>query len=394
MDGNLILVARRIEQATDPEEVFGDLNGSAADRMAHLKLVFRQLAKVAHPDMYPGRDDKKLAQAAFSRLTEWLLQAEAKIRAGLYGSGAGGRETVLTTPRGAYHINPDGQEAGVFILYRARMEPDAAVLPGAVLPGAGKPYVGKLGAALPVTLKVPRDPRDNDLAHNEARILQMLRAGNAAKKFAAYVPAWVESFLFEEGGVTRQVNVFERSSGWYSLHEVRAAYPGGIDPKDMAWMWRRLLVARGFAHINGVIQGAVLPGNVCILPDQHGLRLENWAFAVLNPQSSGEIIPAVDADYEDWYPDEVRNSEPPAAATDIAMSARCMIYLLGGDPLCGAMPPRVPAAVQMFLKSCILPGKRARPQEAWGLKEEFDELLQRLWGERKFHPFSMYSKPK
>jgi hypothetical protein len=369
MDGNLILVARRIEQAAAPEEVFGDLNGCAADRMAHLKLVFRQLAKVAHPDMYPGRDDKKLAQAAFSRLTEWLRQAEAKIQAGLYGSSAGGREAVLTTQRSVYHIEPDGQEAGVFTLYRARLEQG--------------------DAALPVTLKTPRDPRDNDLAHNEARILQVLRAGNAAEKFAAYVPGWVESFLFEEGGVTRQVNVFERACGWYSLHEVRAAYPGGIDPKDMAWMWRRLLVALGFAHINGVIHGAVLPGNICILPEQHGLRLENWAFAVLNPQASGEIIAAVDADYEDWYPNEVRNSEPPAAATDIAMSARCMIYLLGGDPVRGAMPARVPAAVQMFLKSCILPGKRARPQEAWGLKEEFDELLQRLWGERKFHPFSM-----
>ncbi len=369
MDDHLILVARRIEQAAAPEEIFGDLNGSAAERMAHLKLVFRQLAKVAHPDMYPDRDDKKLAQAAFSRLTEWMLQAEARIRAGLYGSGAGGSEAVLTTQRGVYHIDPDGQETGVFTLYCARLEQG--------------------GDALPVTLKTPCDPRDNDLAHNEARILQVLRAGSAAKKFSAYVPGWVESFLFEEGGVTRQVNVFERASGWYSLREVRAAYPGGIDPKDMAWMWRRLLVALGFAHINGVIHGAVLPDSVCIQPEQHGLRLENWAFAVLNPQASGEIIAAVDADYEDWYPDEVRNSEPPAAATDIAMSARCMIYLLGGDPVRGAMPSRVPAAVQMFLKSCVLPGKRARPQEAWGLKEEFDELLQRLWGERKFHPFSM-----
>ena len=185
------------------------------------------------------------------------------------------------------------------------------------------------------------------------------------------------------------MNVFSWSPGWYSLADARAAYPGGLDPKDAAWIWRRLLVGLGFAHVNGVIHGAVLPGSVLIQPEQHGLLLKNWAYAVHDPQTTGEIITAIDAEYEDWYPDEVRNSELPVGATDIAMSARCMIFLLGGEPARGVFPARVPGPMQMFLKSCILPGKRARPQDAWGLKEEFDELLKKLWGERKFHPFSM-----
>ena len=88
----------------------------------------------------------------------------------------------------------------------------------------------------------------------------------------------------------RRASLRERAGGWYTLAEVRRAYPMGVDPKDMAWMWRRLLVALGFAHLNGVIHGAVLPDNISILPGQHGLLLENWSQAVVDPEGTGERI--------------------------------------------------------------------------------------------------------
>ncbi len=47
--------------------------------------------------------------------------------------------------------------------------------------------------------------------------------------------------------------------GFRSLTEVGTAYPDGVDPRDAAWMWRRLLVGLGFAHRAGVLHGAVLP---------------------------------------------------------------------------------------------------------------------------------------
>jgi hypothetical protein len=40
---------------------------------------------------------------------------------------------------------------------------------------------------------------------------------------------------------------------------VKEAYPRGIDAKDMAWIWRRVLLALDFAHTNKVIHGSVLP---------------------------------------------------------------------------------------------------------------------------------------
>jgi hypothetical protein len=65
-----------------------------------------------------------------------------------------------------------------------------------------------------------------------------------------------------------------------------------------------------------------------------------------------------------------------------------MIYLLGGDVENKIIPGTVPQLMRQFLKGSILPGKRA-PQDAWAVKQDFDDLLQRLWGERKFHPFKM-----
>jgi hypothetical protein len=65
-----------------------------------------------------------------------------------------------------------------------------------------------------------------------------------------------------------------------------------------------------------------------------------------------------------------------------------MLYLLGGDPATGAMPGTAPAALRTFFKGSLLPGRKA-PQDAWALKRDFDECITRLWGLRKYHPFTM-----
>jgi hypothetical protein len=368
MNSELTLIAIRLEQASTPEEVFGELQGKGSERAANLKKVYHQLARIAHPDIYHSAEEHSLAQVAFADLTRWFDQAGEKIRAGIYGE-TGAAEIILSTATRTYVLAGNCIETDSFNLY----------------PGYFENGVHRAA----VTLKIPRDPQDNDLAQTEARILQILLSGKAADKFSAYIPNLIDSFLYEKGGVVRQANIFERQMGWYSLEEVHAAYPGGIDPKDMAWMWRRLLVSLGFAHINGVIHGAVLPKNIWILPEQHGLRLDGWWSAVFHPEETGERIPAMLPEYAGWYPGEVTRQETPVCGTDLDMAAKCMIYLLGSDPIQVSFPNTTPEKIRAFLKGCTLPGKRARPQDAWALKEEFDDLLKRLWGERKFHPFYM-----
>jgi hypothetical protein len=371
---NLVLVwiNAQLAQAKTPEDVFGDLKGNRAEQAAALKQVYHHLARVTHPDVFSAAEDQPIAQLTFTRLSQWFAFAEEKINQGEYGKKPGSVDhtaAYLRSSKHEYVVAGSSTEQEIYQSYPCSYQQGSQTIQA--------------------VLKIVRHPQDNDLAQNEAAVLQTLTSGTAADRYLPYLPHLEDSFIYSESGVERFANVFAETSGWFSLEQVRQAYPAGIDPKDMAWMWRRLLVALGFAHLNEILHGAVLPVNVLIHPAQHGLMLVNWAYAVRAPQT----IQVVTAGYEAWYPLEVIRSEQPLPATDIDLAAKCMIYLLGGSPTRRTFPPTVPGPIQGFLKGCTLPGKNARPQDAWALMEEFDELLEKLYGERKFHPFYMQSNP-
>jgi hypothetical protein len=368
MNQELELIANRLAQASRPEDVFGEIKARYEDMLPILHKSYRAIAKIAHPDMYQTRQDQALAQTAFNLLTDWFNQAKRKIECGEYGSRNASARIVLQTRKREYLIEGSYVQEHIFNRYKCSFTEHSRIRQG--------------------VLKIVRDPHDNDLAETEARTLQALARAEGTENFSAYFPTLVEAFVYEDAGIARQALVLQHNEGWYSLEEVQARYPDGIHPKDMAWMFRRLLVALGFAHNNKILHGAVLPQNVWILPEEHGLMLVNWSCAVRDPLTTRESIKAVISKYADWYPQEVLRREVPLFGTDIQMSAKCMLWLLGGDPLHRTLPESVPAPSKAFLHGCILPGRRA-PQNAWTLKEEFDELLGKLWGERKFHPFSM-----
>jgi hypothetical protein len=159
----------------------------------------------------------------------------------------------------------------------------------------------------------------------------------------------------------------------------------------MAWMWRRLLIVLGFAHACGVIHGAVLPTHVLIQPEQHGLALVDWSYAVSDPEM-GEHIPAISSAYQAWYPPEVLAKETPTTSTDLYMGAACMLYLLGGDPVTGVVPESTPQRIQSFFRGVALKKPAQRPQNALALLDEFNDLIQQLWGPRAFRAFVMPMK--
>lgn len=368
MNQELEFIAGRLASALSPEDVFGEINARTDELVPLLKQSFRSIAKVAHPDVYQTWEDKALAQTTFGLLASWFDQAKQKIAAGEYGRRNTSPKTVLCTKRHEFTLEHGHVEEQVFNFYPCSFVEN--------------------GRRRQAVLKVVCDPYDNDLAGNEIRALQTLARGVDANKYSPYIPKLVDAFLYDDAGAGRQALVLEGSAGWFSLEDVHHAYPYGIDPKDMAWMWRRLLVVLGFSHNNKILHGAVLPKNIWILPEQHGLMLMNWICALRDPELSGEHVAAVDSEYADWYPQEILKGGNPSFGTDISMSAKCMLWLLGGDPQKRVLPESVPAPIKAFFKGCILPAKRA-PQDAWKLKQEFDELIELLWGERTFHPFSI-----
>ncbi|MEL6149960.1 MAG: molecular chaperone DnaJ, partial [Chloroflexota bacterium] len=84
---------------------------------------------------------------------------------------------------------------------------------------------------------------------------------------------------------------------------------------------------------------------------------------------------------------EVFKKETPTAALDIYMAARSMLYLMGSDD--GKQTGNIPHRIYKFFEWCTLDGQRMRPQAAWPLLEEFDELIENLWGPRQFHEFTI-----
>ena len=53
------------------------------------------------------------------------------------------------------------------------------------------------------------------------------------------------------------------------------------------------------------------------------------------------------------------------------------------------MGPRLPAPIAAFARGCAPASPRHRPDDAWRLLGELDELLGRLYGQRKFRPFAI-----
>lgn len=308
----------RVRQATS----FDDLAGGGTAEAA-----YRKWAKVLHPDGVPAAR-KAAATAAFAKLSR------------LYADRAG---KVLRTRNATYRIGEVAHSGDIA---------DLSVVDG--------------GAFL---LKVPREPRDNDLMAAEAGALRRLRA-DGDPKFRPYAPRLVDSFEHEDGNrVRRRVNVVERLDGFVPLSRLRRK----IDPRDAAWMFRRLLAGLGWAHRVGVVHGAVLEEHVLIHPGEHGLALVDWCY-------SGDHVTAVVKRRRDAYPPEVFQGRRICPATDIYMAAGLLERLVGDG---------LPKAMRRFADGCSYDRPRMRPQDCWALLGEFDELLHKLYGPRKFRPFTM-----
>ncbi|ONH36454.1 serine/threonine-protein kinase [Protofrankia sp. BMG5.30] len=366
---------RLILRASGPSALFGRGGDASGADLRAARRAYRRLARMVHPDAVPA--DRRLdAQAAFTRLGRLWERYQREI-----AGGAASGQAVVITSKYVYTVG------GVYTRGDIATLSEVTYTAGGV-GGTG----GGDGAVAGALLKIPRSATDNDLMEREAAALRQL-AGRGEKRFAAYVPRLVETFRHRDsvGGELRRVNVIERAHGFRSLAELRAVCPDGLDACDVAWMWRRLLVALGYAHQAGVVHGAVVPDHVLIHPDDHGLVLVDWCYSVITAPDgpggaggAGGHVPAMVDRFADMYPPEVAARQPPSAATDIHLATKCMTYLLRDD---------VPRPILRFARGCTLPAMSRRPRDAWRLLGEFDELLERLYGPRRFRPLHVPAAP-
>ena len=368
--GKVATMSSTIMGATCPEDLFGPLLGTKDDQLESVRRRYREMARLAHPD-FADPEDKASAEDAFTQLPKIRDAAEQAIKAGAYGQRKpftpAATPVVIRSRSRAYAVGDPFTSGDLANLYHCTVDSGSA------------PSGGTEASTSPSLLKVARNAADNDLIRAEATTLRHLLSPDKpeSKGFFPLLPRLTDSFSFRDsgGGPARQASVFGLLPDFYSLEDVRKAYPGGISSRHMAWIWRQLLLVLGYAHARNVIHGAVLPSHVLIHPD-HDLLLVDWCYSV---RDKGARIPAISERYADWYPPEVLAKQAPSPATDVYMSARCMEYLMGaGDGGYSASP-----RLRGFIASCLLKPVSYRPQDAWKLRKDFTALIEQIWGPRK-----------
>ncbi len=230
-------------------------------------------------------------------------------------------------------------------------------------------------AAPDVIVKLARRSSANRLLADERNALTDIAALTAGHPWLGpYFPRLLDAVDHADSatGEVRVVNVLDSlTDGFVTLAQVRAAHPDGLDPRDYAWMHRRLLRCLAGAAAAQWVHTAVTPENVLIHPRLHGVVLAGWSFATRPGRPAAATLTTID------YPPEIGDAVSPG--TDVYLAHRLMLTMLGA---------RAPAPMRAFAEGCLQSAPRLRP-EARTLLDEFDDLLDRLYGRRRFRPFHL-----
>ncbi|WP_297628921.1 hypothetical protein [Nocardia sp.] len=323
-----------IEAARRPEDLFGSATTDSAARKDRQRRYHR-LAAAVHPDRVAA-DESDMARAAFVRLGELYRQWLELDDSSLHVTGA----------RGTYPVGKLLARGSITDLYRS-----------------GRDRV----------VKIPRRSAANKLLAGEQNALRDIAiAAEEHDWLQPYFPELVDTVDHLDAGEHRTVNVLNAlTEGFVTLEEVRAAYPNGLDARDYAWMHRRLLRCLSGAALAGWVHTALSPANVLIHPRLHGVVLVGWSFATRPGLPAAATLGSLD------YPPEIHEAVSPA--TDVYLAHQLMLTMLGN---------RAPAAMRTFAAGCMQPDARLRPDAA-DLLGEFDDLLDRLYGQRRFRPFEL-----
>jgi hypothetical protein len=206
----------------------------------------------------------------------------------------------------------------------------------------------------------------NDLLKNEYKNIMKYCKAAGTTHYLDLINTPCESF--QVNGKT--INVFMYESGYFNLEDLYKKMER-LDGVHIAWIFNRLLAGLGLIHRIDIIHGAILPSHILIHPITHCIKIIGWGQNVNN----GEVLRNGSSIWKHFYPLEVVNKKPVGPGTDIYMSSMCMAWL----------NTRLPEPMMKFLKSLQMPGLKMRPDDAWSLQNEWNEILKKVYGEPIYH---------
>jgi hypothetical protein len=178
-------------------------------------------------------------------------------------------------------------------------------------------------------VKELRAAEDEALLRNEQAVLAELEASEeqGAPYFSTLLPQRI-AFGRNEGKSRppRLMALFRDAPGFtHTLADVQRAYPAGVDPRHIVWLWGRLLELLAWVHRSGWVHGALLPAHVLVDAREHGARLVGWSCAA----RPGSPLAAIAGEAADAYPAELLSGTGISPRSDLTMLARALLACAG-----------------------------------------------------------------
>lgn len=253
-------------------------------------------------------------------------------------------------------------------------------------------YAGRL-ARWPTELailKLLRDDQDAEQFDNEWNTLQALQKSEApgADTFTQLIPQPILHGAITAGAFAgRRISIFRWASGFrHTFDEVIQAYPQGIPPQASIWVWRRILEILSFVHASGMAHGSISPAHLLVQENDHGVRLVGYSFA---GRLNGKLR-TIPQRYAAFYPGPAQSRSVLTTQLDLAMSARCIAAILGGNPETLSLPETVPGRLgDIVQRVALCEHTKGATENAWSLREELGQIAREAFGPPKFMPIVM-----
>jgi len=142
-------------------------------------------------------------------------------------------------------------------------------------------------------------------------------------------------------------------------------------------------MALGLVHSAGCTHGAINTDHVLILPEEHGLFLWDWTQAKDWSESLARSPGPLDEERSEVL-EETREQYRSAACQDLAGAARAMLSVTD----LSSMPRRL----RSFYKYVATAPSAQLPQ-ALDILDDYNTLIEELWGERRYRLFAMPPVP-
>jgi serine/threonine protein kinase len=338
------------DAAKKPEKLFtvGDkaLGSVWAEQV---KDQYRDMVKMVHPDANPDIAEAGDVMGTLNALHDL---AQKKIAEHMWGKSS----ITITFDKGRTITDVEPFSKGdIGDIYKGILD--------------GKTVVVKVGTSAA------------DLIKAESVTLRKMYESKDIKNFGKYLPKLIDTIKVNG----KIANIFEFSPKTFTLEQVIAAYPDGLDGKAVAWMWRRMLEVISWAHGMNIVHGAIIPSNILIRPEDHGLVLLDWCYSV-PMRSNGK---AYVEKYKDYFPPELFRKMPLDGGADLYMIAKCVQALLTGNPQPKKWKNSDLKLMTGIADSCLLASPRSRASDTWEVYESLAKNLAKLYGPPKFIPFEM-----